>query len=136
MGRGSRKRAFSLRTQLFNKQLHDKFQRDYEEEPEMGDCGDGKRDNSALELLAGGAQRVTDWVLRRKREKHTKAGRVIPLGLDRLDPFFRTFAGENAELLDERSFICLTTSFGQKSKFLTKASHCSFKSLPQKDMQH
>lgn len=103
MGRGSRKRAFSLRTQLFNKQLHDKFQRDYEEEPEMGDCGDGKRDNSALELLAGGAQRVTDWVLRRKREKHTKAGRVIPLGLDRLDPFFRTFAGENAELLDERS---------------------------------
>ncbi|SCV04301.1 LANO_0G09362g1_1 [Lachancea nothofagi CBS 11611] len=99
-----RKRAFSLRTQLFNKQLHHKFQRDYEVEPEM--------DGSRLEVESCQSNRFKrdtmsrfmDWLLRRNRDQRTKPGRLIPLSLDRSDGVFREFTGEYGDkLIDQRN---------------------------------
>ncbi|SCU89701.1 LAME_0E05028g1_1 [Lachancea meyersii CBS 8951] len=104
MGGMKRQRAFSLRTQLFNKQLHNKFQQDYEvEEPAEEFDMDLDRAERSLSIADTGS-RFIDWILRRNRNQHTKAGRIIPVSLDHSDAAFRALAGDYGDkLIDERS---------------------------------
>ncbi|SCU97025.1 LAFA_0G09362g1_1 [Lachancea sp. 'fantastica'] len=104
MGRMKRQRAFSLRTQLFNKQLHDKFQQDYEVEEGQDEFGQDFEEVPRSALMVEMASRFVDWVLRRNRNQHTKAGRLIPVSLDHSDAVFHEFTGDYGDkLIDERS---------------------------------
>ncbi|SCW01885.1 LAFE_0E09428g1_1 [Lachancea fermentati] len=104
MGSSRRKRALSLRTQLFNKQLHDKFHRDYQEDVEL-DTMSTENDvhKPHDEDSVGFMTTLFDLILNRQRIRHTKAGRVIPLALDRENDFFMGFTDQSRQLLDERT---------------------------------
>ncbi|CEP61502.1 aminophospholipid-translocating P4-type ATPase DNF3 LALA0_S03e04280g [Lachancea lanzarotensis] len=104
MGPMKRQRAFSLRTQLFNKQLHDKFQQDYEVEEGPDEFGQDLDDVPRGALMVDITSRFVNWILRRNSNLHTKAGRLIPVSLDHSDSVFQDLTGAYGnKLIDERS---------------------------------
>ncbi|GAV51759.1 hypothetical protein ZYGR_0AF02300 [Zygosaccharomyces rouxii] len=121
-----RKRASSLRTQLFNKHMYEMFngnntedielayaneansdenQRlDDEEEEEVGE-DDVEEDNNELENNGRPTlfTKLLDVLLNRKRTVHSKNGRQIPIALDHETAEYRRYTYKNGEvLMDER----------------------------------
>lgn len=117
-GSGRRKRAGSLRTQMFNKRLFDKFQRGETQNIELADIGEDRsgdeRDTGVDEVQEdtyehqeGGSvslwDRMVDTVLNRSREMATKEGRHIPIILDHDTAEYKKYASLESDLLiDER----------------------------------
>lgn len=122
-GSARRKRAGSLRTQMFNKHLYNKFNRSESQNIELteisenGGTADETQDSTSLEDVEvleeeyeEGQQgppsflgRLIDIVLNRTRNLSTKEGRHIPIILDHGTAEYKKYASpKNELLLDER----------------------------------
>ncbi|SCU90504.1 LAMI_0E02366g1_1 [Lachancea mirantina] len=93
MGSHKRKRAHSLRTQLFNKQLHDKIHREHREEIELEGIDENEPiDDARDEIKSWGFETILDKLLNHRRLRSTKNGRIIPVSVNKRE-----------ELTDERT---------------------------------
>ncbi|SCU81992.1 LADA_0C02322g1_1 [Lachancea dasiensis] len=120
----TRKRTFSLRTQLFNKQLHDKIQRDYEVESHMDDIETESRQSQGGKPSID-INNLLNWLLRRNKNRRSESGRRIPVSVDHSDGTYREFTGDYGDLLiDERN------SKPYKSNVITSSRYTIYSFLP------
>lgn len=99
-----RKRSKSLRTQIFQKQLYNKWK---DQDHQFFEAELYTMDSDYTQAQHKSPRQSSIWskfldlVLNRRVQLHTKNGRQIPLCLDNKDSFFLTYCGESNILLDE-----------------------------------